>query len=94
MEGVTNEEEEVLFATKPNLLTLATITLSKPEIFSVAIFGTKASIETLHSTFHILRDKLDTSFTCIKIQDLIITCWTLLENHQVRFLNLGTTKNP
>ncbi len=40
MEGVTNEEKEVLFAIKLNLFTLATITLPKLEIFSVVIFGT------------------------------------------------------
>jgi hypothetical protein len=43
MEGITNEKEEVLFATKHNLFTLGTITLPKLKIFSVIIFGTKSA---------------------------------------------------
>jgi hypothetical protein len=43
MEGVTNEEEKVLFATKHNLFTLGTITLPEPKILSATIFGTKVS---------------------------------------------------
>ncbi len=30
----------------------------------------------------------------IKVHNLDIACWTLLEDHQVRFFNLGTINNP
>jgi hypothetical protein len=38
MEGVTNEEK-ILFATKLDLFTLGTITLSEPKIVGATIFG-------------------------------------------------------
>jgi hypothetical protein len=79
---------------KHNLFTLGTITLPKPRILSATIFGTKVNTQTLHSTFHVLKDRLDITFACIRVQELIITYWTLPENHQVRALNLGTTENP
>ncbi len=47
MEGVTNEEEEILFATKSNLFTLGTITLLELKIFNATIFGAKVNTKDL-----------------------------------------------
>ncbi len=80
MEGVT-DEEVVVFATKPNLFTFGTITLLEPKKFSATIFGTKISTQTLCSTFHILKDRLDNTFACIRVQELVITCWILPKYH-------------
>jgi hypothetical protein len=47
MEGVTDEEEEIIFATKPNLFTFGTITLSEPKILNATIFGAKVNTKDL-----------------------------------------------
>jgi hypothetical protein len=73
MEGV-RDEKEIVFATKPYLFTLGTITLPEMKTFSVIIFGTKVNTQTLCSTLHIMREVLDNTFACIKVQELVITC--------------------
>jgi hypothetical protein len=74
MEGVIDKEEEIFLATKPDLFTLGTITLSKPKKFSAVIFGAKVGTKDLtfnfpHSKGEIL---IDTIPTCIKVQELEI----------------------
>lgn len=51
MEGITYEEEEISFAREPNLPTLGTITLPKPKIFNVAIFGAEVDTKDLLFNF-------------------------------------------
>jgi len=45
MEGVIDEEEEILFIAKPDLLTFKIITLPQLKIFNAAIFSAKVDIE-------------------------------------------------
>jgi hypothetical protein len=43
MEGVTDEEEKILFVAKSNLFTLGTITLTELEILSITIIDAEAN---------------------------------------------------
>ncbi len=74
---------------------VGTITLLELIIFNAAIFGEEVGTEDLTFNFPHSEGQIqvDTTPTRIKIQDLDIVCWTLLEDHRVRLLNLGTTNN-
>ncbi len=74
MEGVTNEEEKIFLTTKLDLFTLRTITLLKPDIFSVAIFGAKVNTKDFMFNFPHYEGEIsvDTTLACIKIQELEI----------------------
>jgi hypothetical protein len=55
------------------------------KIFNAIIFGEEVETKDFrfnfpHSEGHI---RVDTTPTCIKVQDLDIVCWMFLEDHQV-----------
>jgi hypothetical protein len=66
------------------------------EIFNATIFGEEANIEDLTFKFPHFKGQIQMDITPaqIKVHNLDIACWTLLEDHQVRFFNLGTINNP
>jgi hypothetical protein len=72
------------------LFTIGTITPLEPNFFNVVFFGEKIGIEDLTFNFPHSegQSQVDTTPTCIKVQDLDIVCWMLLEENQVRLLSL------
>jgi hypothetical protein len=51
MEGITNEEKEILLTTKLDLFIIKAITLLKSEILSAIIFGAKFGIKNFMFNF-------------------------------------------
>jgi hypothetical protein len=83
MEGVINEEEEIFLTSYSNLFTQKTITLLELVILNVGIFGAK--VDTKDLTFNFPHSKgeisIDITLIHIKVQELEITQWMLLEDH-------------
>jgi hypothetical protein len=94
MEGITNEEEEIFLTSYLNLFSQGTITLFEPKILSVVIFNAKVSTKDLTFNFPDSKGEIliDTTLARIKVQELEITQWTLLEDHHVQLFNLGIIK--
>ncbi len=78
-----------------NLFTLGTITLLKPEIINTTTFSVEVSTNDLTFNFPHFEGQISINImpTHIKVQELDIARWILPEDHHVRLLNLGTTKN-
>jgi len=75
MKRITNEEE-IFFVVELNLFTIRTITLSESKKINYVISNAKVNIEDLMFNFpHSKRQiQVDSTPTCIKVQDLDITC--------------------
>jgi hypothetical protein len=85
MEGIIDKEEEIVLVANSNLFMLRTITLLKLEILNAVIFGVEVSTKDLKFNFPHFEGKIlvDTIPAHIKVQELEITQWTLLEDHQI-----------
>jgi hypothetical protein len=88
---IIDKKKEIFFIVELNLFTIGTITLLEPKKINATIFGEKIGTKDLTFNFPHFKGQiqLDTTPTHIKVQDLDIVCWMLLEDHQVRLLNLG-----
>jgi len=72
MEGVTDEEEKILFVAKSNLFTLGTITLTELKILSITIIDAEANTFNFpHFEGEIPIDVLPALFI---VQELNIAC--------------------
>ncbi len=98
MNGVINEEEEVLLQAELILFTSGTITIPESKIgtlvLTTKILGVDSGIEDLTFDFpHTLSEiKVDTTPMHIGVQDMKIAHWNLLKDVQVHDLNLGFEK--
>jgi hypothetical protein len=94
--GITEEEEEILLAIEVDLFTIGIVYLPEIELVSVEINSLEFNFEESkfdfqHVPSNILVDDTPTHFND---KDWEIAQWNLLEEAQVRNLNLGTQIEP
>lgn len=74
MENIIDKKEKIFFIAKPNLFTIGIITLPKPKILSVTIYGAKVGTEDLTFNFSHFEGQIqvDVTLARIRVQDLDI----------------------
>jgi len=91
VDKVIDEKEDVLLAAKPNLFIIGTITSPKLKILTMVATDVKIGTDELIFDFPHISSKIsmDTMPAHIKVQNMKMAKWNLLEEVQICPLNLG-----